>query len=82
MNMMLPKFGSRAFRKGFSEGITPVGGMFGRTEFKRGEEIDTSVEAAWREVGEALSSALESQGHSVGKITGRTKSVRNRRGKR
>lgn len=81
MNMMLPKFGSKAFRKGFVQGVTPVCGLFGRSDFRRARDIDTSMAAAWKEVGEALELALESQGAIHGETTRGRKPARSGRRK-
>lgn len=82
MNMQRAKFGSKAFLRGFVEGFAPINFNCHAIHYRRTLDIDASAEAAWKEVGEALKSALESQGADIEQATGQKALSRARRARR
>ncbi|MEO2039594.1 MAG: hypothetical protein ABGW90_13025 [Martelella sp.] len=60
---------SKSFRKGFVSGFTSAGNIFVSHPIKRSSRFDGSVEAAWLEVGRALSDATLKQGKVIDKAT-------------
>jgi hypothetical protein len=58
---------SKAFRRGLAEGFSSTASFFAPVAHRRAESIDATVDAAWKAVSSALSSAYETEAKNIGK---------------
>lgn len=74
MNMHVPHFNlrSKRFRKGFLDGFTAYYTVFHRRASSQGEEFDSTIGAAWRQVGCALEKAEKVERGKIGKTSGKS----------
>lgn len=65
MSMARRKQISKSFRHGFREGFGAPASLFQRMNYNRVLVIDSSVEAAWKSVADALNSATSAVGGDI-----------------
>ena len=63
---------SRAYRAGIRSGLSGSALFFEPRCYERAASVDVSVGAAWKNVGDAIKTALGNKGGQIGEDTGKT----------